>query len=339
MKELIIKNLEIISSSEVPYKQKYYKKAIKHLQAMSDLDIVERSSFEDLEGIGKSINKKILEMKQSNKNLNTVDELLLRSDKNQFNLLNVYGIGKALKAKIIKAHGDISSIDELMKIDDEHKILNQKQRIGLKYYDDLLSRIPRNEMIKHDELIAKAVINKPITYEITGSYRRMSESSGDIDILLTCSDSKDHVQLYKDFVNSFIEIGYITDVLAYGNSKFMGICRLNHNSLFRRIDIIVTTPDHYYFELLYFTGNDDFNKEMRGEALKQGYSLSQYNIVESKSKKPVDSTFKSEKDIFDFLSIQYLSPQERLSNSIKKISKDDHDIITRVNQLSLDHTR
>ena len=48
----------------------------------------------------------------------------------------------------------------------------------------------------------------------------------------------------------------------------MGACKLPGCDKYRRLDIIVT-KQQYYFEVLYFTGSDEFNKEMRSEALKQ----------------------------------------------------------------------
>ena len=71
-------------------------------------------------------------------------------------------------------------------------ILNNKQKIGLKYYEDLLKRIPRKEMEKHDKFITEFINsidkNDDLIYEIVGSYRRNASNSGDIDVLCTTKD-------------------------------------------------------------------------------------------------------------------------------------------------------
>lgn len=47
---------------------------------------------------------------------------------------------------------------------------------------------------------------------------------------------------------------------------------------FRRIDIRLLPHDQYYCALLYFTGSDMFNKDMRGHALEKGFTLNEYTI-------------------------------------------------------------
>ena len=98
----------------------------------------------------------------------------------------------------------------------------------------------------------------------------------------------------------------------------MGMCILPGCTNHRRIDIIVTKPEQYYFELLYFTGNDEFNKEMRSYSLELGFSLSQYAFTDVKTKSIVDRSFKSEHDIFNFLGLKYIEPENRVSGSIIK---------------------
>ena len=47
---------------------------------------------------------------------------------------------------------------------------------------------------------------------------------------------------------------------------------------FRRIDIRLIPIDQYYFGILYFTGSDLFNKQMRAHALDKGFTLNEYCI-------------------------------------------------------------
>ena len=64
--------------------------------------------------------------------------------------------------------------------------------------------------------------------------------------------------------------------LAYGDKKYNGICKLGRLGKSRRIDIMYTKPNEYPFAILYFTGSDSFNKEMRQKCLKKGLSLNEY---------------------------------------------------------------
>ena len=318
LKDLIINNLKIVSKDEPGFKKKFYNQAIKALQDMEPDDIVKRNKFDDVNGIGKKINEKIIEIKNTGNNLQKVNTII-EEKKNTFDLTTIYGIGLKLKDKIEKEYGKMKDLNQLQDLDAKHGFLNEKHKIGIKYYDDLQLRIPRLEMDGHNDFINDVIkLNKfSIKYDITGSYRRQNKDSGDIDILVT-SDGINHIEKYKEFVTCLKCIGYISDDLAFGDNKYMGICKLPGCDKYRRLDVIVTTPEQYYFEVLYFTGSDDFNKEMRSEALKQGYSLSQYNFTHVDSGKIVDRKFNSEEDIFDFLGFKFVTPKDRKSGALIK---------------------
>lgn len=98
-----------------------------------------------------------------------------------------------------------------------------------------------------------------------------------------------------------------------GETKFMGACKLSKESFTRRLDIRLTPYDQYFCAILYFTGSDMFNKEMRTHALEMGFTLNEYTL------RPVGSTgvpgepveINSEKEIFDCIGFPYKEPQER----------------------------
>lgn len=46
----------------------------------------------------------------------------------------------------------------------------------------------------------------------------------------------------------------------------------------RRLDMRLTPHDQYFCSILYFTGSDLFNKNMRTHALQQGYTLNEYSL-------------------------------------------------------------
>lgn len=57
-----------------------------------------------------------------------------------------------------------------------------------------------------------------------------------------------------------------------------GACRLNKDSVTRRLDIRLTPYDQYPCSVLYFTGSDMFNKAMRAHALEKGFTLNEYSL-------------------------------------------------------------
>lgn len=278
------------------FKARAYKKALDNLP----FDIY---SEEDIQNIGGGkINDKIKYIIKTNKNLDEVDETIVDPEFEVINILmTIHGIGPSKAKELYKKH-EITSIDKLR--ENEH-LLNEVQKKGLKYLEYTQKRIPRKEMIKHDKYLQEHIEQQ---YKITGSYMRNESSSGDIDVLIT-----GQVNNLKTIVDKLIDKKYIIldGILAYGEVKFMGICKLPKYANFRRIDILYTPPKEYPFAELYFTGNYKFNTEMRKHALTLGYSLNEQGLSDVKTGNLIEHEFITEKDIFTFLNYEYILPENR----------------------------
>jgi len=231
---------------------------------------------------------------------------------------SIYAIGPS-KAKQLVSRG-IYSISELRKqIKINPQILNIKQKIGLKYYEDLLTRIPRKEIDLYQNIFKEMGKRLNICINIAGSYRRGVLNSGDIDLLIT-SNHPQGTSLNM-IVNELEGMGIIKEVLANGKKKFMGITKIKKSKRFRHLDIVETSKEDYPFALLYFTGSGEFNIRMRHKALTFGYSLNEYNITYKGTKKRINEDeieyiigkkkIETEKDIFDFLDMKFILPKNR----------------------------
>ncbi|XP_052770834.1 DNA polymerase beta-like [Mya arenaria] len=271
-----------------------------------------------LDGIGLQIGKKIDEFIQTGQ-LQKLEKIRASDTNVAINeLVKVTGIGPAAAQKFVQ--DGICTIEELRKHTDR---LNHHQQIGLKHFDDFEKRIPREEMLGLQEIAYNGIaeVDKEYTAQVCGSFRRGAKTSGDIDILLThptfTSTSKKNPDILKRVVTKLEEISFVTDRLSLGDSKFMGVCKLEDTDTvkhdYRRIDIRLIPKDQYYCALLYFTGSDIFNKDMRGQALDKGFTLNEYSI------RPVGSTgvpgeplpVTCEEDIFDYLDMPFKKPSER----------------------------
>ena len=287
-----------------------YRKAIETIEVIIE-NITDVNDFGKYPNIGKSM---INKMKEYIK-LGTIDEIVAAKNDPLMWLTDIHGIGPK-KAEVLVSKG-ISNINELRERKDE--LLNNSQKIGLKYFDDISQRIPREEIDRYIDLFDSIIesINTEIIYDITGSYRRGALYSGDIDILITAYDG---TYAYTNFIDALIEQGIMIEVLSKGNTKCMAIVKLNDYSIARRIDILFTPPKEYYYALLYFTGSKAFNTTMRDYALKLGLTLNEHGLYEDKTN-PIDHIMESEEDIFDYLYLNYKAPKER---------KDGRDIETTI---------
>ena len=115
-------------------------------------------------------------------------------------LLQVTGIGPSKANTLIKENITLQILlDEINKIDydlerqEESDILSKlthHQMIGLKYFEDIQIRIPRDEIVKIEKKLVKFIgeIDTKIEVIICGSYRREKKDSGDIDMLVLHPD-------------------------------------------------------------------------------------------------------------------------------------------------------
>jgi len=317
----ILEMLEVLRKKEVaakqPFKAKAYATVAKNI-ALIGTPIRTMDDLKDVKGIGDKIGKKIEELMvtgkvkevdNANKNENT--EIIT-------NLMTVHGIGPAKAKALVEDHG-IKSIEDL---EQKQELLNDKQKIGLKYVRDFQERIPRKEMDVHSELLAKSIvsIDNSFEFQITGSYRRQAASSGDIDILITHKDDPANVEeLFKSVVDKLKKDGYITDVFAEGGKKCLAVCRLKRYKHYRRIDLLYTNKKEYPFAVLYFTGDAGFNVAMRSYCLSKGLSLSEHGLKDETTGKFIDTDIDTEKDIFAYLGLEYVEPKDRKSNAIKEL--------------------
>ena len=161
-------------------------------------------------------------------------------------------------------------------------------------------------------------------FEIVGSYRRNRPDSGDIDIIIT--SNKNNKAIYDKFLNNLNNAGIIKAFLSKGDIKSMVVAKLNDESIARRVDFLYSPPDEYAFAILYFTGSKEFNTAMRQHALSQNLTLNEhgFHIMENKVKgeKITDTKFLTEQDIFDYLNMEFKSPESRQDqNSVVLKSK------------------
>uniref|UniRef100_A0A667XYX6 DNA polymerase n=1 Tax=Myripristis murdjan TaxID=586833 RepID=A0A667XYX6_9TELE len=269
-----------------------------------------------LDGVGAKIAEKIDEFLQTGK-LRKLEKIRNDDTSSSINFLTrVTGIGPAAARKFYE--DGVKTLEDLKKI--EHK-LNHHQQIGLRYFEEFEKRIPRAEMERMEVTLAKLTC----AYLFLLPYPQFpgAGSSGDIDILLThpnyTSQTEKQPKLLHAVVEHLESIGFVTDTLSKGDTKFMGVCQLQQSDedeeefLHRRIDIRLIPKDQYYCGVLYFTGSDIFNKNMRAHALEKGFTLNEYTIrplgVTGVAGEPL--MVDSERDIFEYIQYKYREPKDR----------------------------
>ena len=361
----ILKQLEYYNRKheKAQFKAKIYREAVEQLKNYKE-KINSSENIKDLPGIGKAITDKLDEYIKTGK-VKNLEELKKKYGTEEYQIekikqnkkdifLQIPWIGDATAEKIIELN--INNIQELKQRQDEEipgkgkkklKLLNDSQKKGLIYYEEIAERIPRKEIDDYKELLTKifnetcaenGYSNKTNKFEIVGSYRRGKPDSGDIDIFITSAE--DDKTIFNKFLEKMDgtkkdeesnESKIIKAFLTRGEKKVMVIGKLTEKNLARRLDFLYSPPEEYAFAILYFTGSMEFNTAMRQHTLMQNLTLNEHGFhkMENKIKgnKITSPPFNTEKDIFDYLNLEFKEPNERIDgNSViikKKSSKKE----------------
>jgi DNA polymerase lambda/DNA polymerase IV len=313
-----------------------YRKAIATLRRQPTKITTEEEAFR-LPNVGARLATKIEEIASTNKlrrleyaNDEPLDQVLET-------FLKIYDVGTSRANKWI-AQG-FRTLDDLRQKAD----LTTNQRLGVDRYDDLNTRIPRAEIAALFAFVEReaAQIDPSVELLVGGSYRRGSDSSGDIDIIVTrkgTDSSADLVSFLEELVAVLTRKGFLVAVLAalHANrqgkdgpgSKWHGCCVLpveggdageTPRQIWRRIDFLLVPESEYGAALIYFTGNDIFNRSMRLLASKKGMRLNQRGLYKEvmRGKNRIKVTEgelmegRDEKRIFELLGVKWREPWER----------------------------
>ena len=322
-----LKKREIINNE--PFKVKAYETILNQIEEMGPI-----YSMEDLvhvKGIGKSSKVKLEEIFSTGQ-LESVNIIMKESPIALYDeLLNIYGIGAVKARELIEKEYIVSISDLQEKVKLNPEMLSKASKIGLEHYYDFQKRIPREEMEIHDEIL-QDMLPKNLVCEIVGSYRRGLSNSGDIDVLVTSKSynpesitselselSPKRISEFHNYISRLKEFGYITNILSLGKSKCLAVCKVD--SVYRRIDLLLTPDTEFAYAKLYFTGSKDFNVAMRSYALKLGWSLNEHGLQRTNAIGPGPGFMEDEEDIFDFLHLEYVEPEDRKdSRNLKEIA-------------------
>lgn len=168
--------------------------------------------------------------------------------------------------------------------------LTKDQKIGLKHYNALLTKIPHDEitqLVKVVEEQAARIFGEECKLETVGTYRRGKPESNDITILIICKEYERKLSELALALES-TEPKFLIDRFggeirknSNGSETMQGIIKLkDEGSVARKIEIKVLPPWMFAFGTIHNTGCDAFVSALQKAALKHGYALSEQGIKE-----------------------------------------------------------
>ncbi len=280
----------------------------------------------ELLGIGDRIANKIEEIVVT-KRLRRLEYALAEPDDQALQLfLGIYGVGIQQARQFIQ-QGYKSLVD--LKVNAH---LSKGQQIGIDHYADFNTRIPREEVTALGEVAKKeaALIDPQVEAIIGGSYRRGAKTSGDIDFLITkpgTMTSNELMPFLNELVSRLTESKFLVAALATPHSssegsKWHGACVLpgDEKAIWRRIDLLLVPESEFGAALIYFTGDDIFNRSMRLLSSKKGMRLNQRGLYKDVMRGPGRLKLnegslvegQDERTIFEALGVPWRPPEERI---------------------------
>jgi DNA polymerase (family 10) len=130
-----------------------------------------------------------------------------------------------------------------------------------------------------------------------GSVRRRRETFRDLDIIATSTDA-------PALIDYFTKLRWVADVVAKGDTKATVI---SNDGL--RFDLRVVPPESYGNLLQHFTGSKEHNVALREDAVRRGFSVSEYGITTAETREV--RSFEDEEAVYAHLGYAYIPPELR----------------------------
>ena len=298
-----------LAMEDVPFKPQAYERADMALESLGeDVEgLYKKEGMKGLEkipGVGRGIAEKIEEYLKTDK-VKEYEKMRKTMPVNMDELGLVEGIGpkmmrdlwKHLKVKDLKTLEAAAKVGKIQKL--PHFGLKTEQNIlnGIAFAKKSKGRWLLGTIYPYMEEIVALLKDSNLVKEAVaaGSIRRMKETIGDVDILVTTKKPKEIIE-------------YFLSHMKYSKLWGKGPTKVSLRTL-QGFDIDVRVLDEEVFGvgLQYFTGSKEHNVKLRTHAIQKGYKLSEYGLFKGKKR----IACKTEEEVYKALGMPYIEPEMR----------------------------
>jgi DNA polymerase (family X) len=305
--ELLADLLEI--EGEASFRVLAYRRAATRIRetAGSVAELALAGRAKDLQGIGKTIEEKIVQVVEDGEmHALTKRKKVIPAEVVSF--MRLPGLGPKTAARIWQELG-VTTIAEL-KTAAEREQLRTLAGLGAKTEERILKALaekkqePSDRRLLGDGLgpllaVVEVLREHPAAVKVSeaGSARRRKETFRDLDIIATANDP-------EALIDYFTKLKWVIEVVAKGPTK---ATVLSNEGL--RFDLRVVPPESYGNLLQHFTGSKDHNVALRERAVKDGLSVSEYSITVVETGEELK--FAEEEQVYERLGYQFIPPELR----------------------------
>ena len=284
-----------------------YRKAASSIRSLSvDLEQMYRENrLREIDGVGPAIEKKIIQYITSG-SIEKYLEMKRKYPLDFKNLRRIQGLGPKKIYALYRSIG-VKNIEDLRSAVNDHRIAGIPG-FGKKSEENLASelkkletmsaeRIPLGRIFDYANNIREKLLitGKFRKVELVGSFRRMRETIGDLDILAVSDDPAGGYE-------TFLGLKEINGIIARGESKTSVSLDSGLNCDFR-----IFSEESFGAAMQYFTGSKQHNIRLRDLAISQGLKLNEYGLFRG------DTLIagKTEEDVYGKLGLQWIPPELR----------------------------
>ncbi|MCB1231089.1 MAG: DNA polymerase/3'-5' exonuclease PolX [Verrucomicrobiae bacterium] len=275
-------------------------------------DIVEMAKdgeLEGIKGIGDALQQKLHELASTGK-LEYWEKLRAEFPETIFELFDIQGVGPK-KVKALYEELGIDSIASLKAACEKGEVAGlsgfgkkseEKIMEAIAFRETNADRFRLGDVADPAHRILESLKSHPdcLRAEVGGSFRRGKETVHDLDFLVATKNP-------QALMDHFVAMEGVKDVIAHGKTK--SSVRLD-NGL--QCDLRAVANDEWACALMYFTGSKEHNVVIRGRANDRGYTLNEYRLaLKEGSEAKAPPKFADEKDLYDFLGLDYIPPELR----------------------------
>jgi DNA polymerase (family 10) len=305
--DLLADLLEI--EGEASFRVLAYRRAATRIRetAGSVAELALNGRAKDLQGIGKTIEEKIVQVVEDGE-MHALTKRKKIIPPEVVTFMRLPGLGPKTAARIWKELG-VTTVEEL-KHAAEQEQLRTLTGLGAKTEERILKALaekkeePSDRRLLGDGLgallaVVSVLREHPAAVEVSeaGSARRRKETFRDLDIIATAKDP-------EALIDYFTTLRWVIEVVAKGPTK---ATVLSNEGL--RFDLRVVPPESYGNLLQHFTGSKDHNLALRERAVKDGLSVSEYSITVVETGEEL--TYGDETEVYERLGYQFIPPELR----------------------------
>ncbi len=258
----------------------------------------------DLPGIGDALAKKIAEIVETGR-LHALEEVEGRVPPTLADLATIQGLGPKRVRTLYEKLG-VKTFEELaaaLKAGKVHDLPGFGETLEAKILQAVEKRTkaPQRIPLPIAEPVAGALMAAIETARgvkqavIAGSYRRRSDTIGDLDILITCAGDSDVMDRFTHYEGT-------AEILSEGTTR--SAIRLRSGL---QIDLRAVPPESFGAALHYFTGSKAHNIAVRGRGVVRGLKINEYGVFRGEKR----IAGRTEVEVYRSVGLPYIPPELR----------------------------